>query len=264
MKSLIISFFLGFVMLGQLAAQSDYEAASDTISKNYCKCVEIYFGEEDAQEKLNECLKYAFIDAINRGLITNDDITDSSNYRYLRNLTENKIQIKCGRKLNAIKTGIIDAPEDMFIDSVFFAKYNLLRHKQGDEYKEWKNPEAENEDENPDYVVVFDVRKVFVDKQKAEAYYNSTIEKSKGYSRPCDEEIELEGVDKFTVFREKAKEGEELKKREHYFVFLIDNVFAKVLVATNDDIDTEDAVLFPEEAIKKINLVIKSVKMHEK
>lgn len=148
-------------------------------------------------------------------------------------------------------------PQSLFIDSAFCAKYHLKNIT-----KDFKNMNIWNENsfnDSEDFMRVCDIRWQFKDKAEAAAFHKKFLPVNSESGEPItNSKITIDKTQQLKIFRENAQtrkmnEGFGLSMNFYYFIFVVDNVVAKVFVNTKTSVTVEQAAVFAKEAAKRIN-----------
>ena len=150
--------------------------------------------------------------------------------------------------------------QSMYFDSTFCSTYHLKNiTKQFTRMNVWQNNIADTED----FIRVCDIRWRFKNHSEALTFHKKYISvNSEGGEEIKKANISIDKITELRVFRESA----EMRKMNealggtmyfYYYLFVVDNVMAKVFVSSKKNITTERAAIFAKEAARRLNESLK-------
>jgi hypothetical protein len=148
-------------------------------------------------------------------------------------------------------------PDSYFISSDFFETYSLKATKKNSHMRVWDNP-----DKKGFYRTVNDIRFKFDNAEKAGEDFDKNLESNSEAGRELHPGIKIPGTTHLHVFKESKAMEDRLKTfgvkdvRFYYFLFLVDNVYAKVFLTVDKSISVKGASVFAAEAAKRINAAL--------
>lgn len=147
---------------------------------------------------------------------------------------------------------------ETYMDAAFCSKFNLKEDSWN--YRRmatWVNPAGHG---SKDFIKVCDIRWRFKDNKEALAFHKKFLGVNSDYGEEIEmHNLELQHAQDFHVFRENV--GARQMSADfgypvstYYFLFVMDNHVAKVLVNTKTSVTVDQAFVFAKEAARKLHI----------
>ena len=153
-------------------------------------------------------------------------------------------------KLNGITVPDKLVPNEMFIASSFFEKYELTKGKSDSNVIRW------NGDPHKSIHMVFDIRWIFKTNKDALTYHNAKLKINAENGQPLEDVVQILGAEELHVYRE-SPEIENFAKlmnlptRQFNFLFVVKNVVVKIFIGAHINTTIEEVIPIVEEGIKR-------------
>lgn len=145
----------------------------------------------------------------------------------------------------------------IFIDSSFFSSFGMKKLPQRINREQvWQHPLNYNSKE---FITVTDTRWRFKDNAEAKAFFRKFLHVNTDYGEELKSTlIFIDDVNSLKIFREnedarKMNENSGFPTHTYSFMFIVNNLVAKIIVITNGVTSVDRASLFPREAARRMN-----------
>ncbi|MCL9806560.1 hypothetical protein NAT51_13575 [Flavobacterium amniphilum] len=255
MKKLLISFLV--ILSYNCFAQTPTETTIHNMADFNCQCQDTITLNKERVAILNnmkDCFTKSMVTYLNKGELTNDYLTDPKKMNALQKKVFNQLAgcektIEIFQKLNVIPTPADTVPEVLFLSENFLGKHGFKKGQVEKEFRVW------NSEKNKKIQRLVDIRWVFTTHEEALRYHTTMLGRNAEGGPEINFNGKLEGAAELHVFKE-GPQAEMLMKslnvsqRQHYFIFVVDNVVFKIFASTEIAVNPEDITFIPEEAIK--------------
>jgi hypothetical protein len=257
-KILSVLFFVSTTFIyGQAIADSTIKGMADF----NCKCqdtININNSEEIITEQLRDCYTKSMVTYLNKGDLTpqilgSDKTLNSLQEKVFAQLDKCLKTQAIASKFNNEPVPISNKSDCVFIKEEFFKKHGLKKEQVEDDFIVWNN------EKNDKIQRVVDIRWVFATHEEALKYHELNLKENSENGQEIKLKSTFTGVEELHVYKE-SKEMENMIKsmnlpqRQHYFIFVKDNMVYKIFVATIPSINTEDVKFIADEAIRQSGL----------
>ena len=238
-------------------SQIPTEATIHNMVNFNCQCQDTINLNKERVAILNtmkDCFTKSMVTYLNKGELTNDFLTDTKKMNALQKRVFNQLAgcektIEIFQKLDVIPTPSQTVPDALFLPESFFSKHGLKKAQVEKNFIVW-NAEAGKKIQR-----LVDIRWVFKTNEEALRYHTSMLGRNAEGGPEVVFNGKLDGADELHVFKESPQtemlmKNMNVSQKQHYFIFVVDNVVFKVFVATDKSMNPEDLAFIPEEAIK--------------
>ena len=259
MKKLII-----LVLISSAQYSYSQELSDSTlmdIANFNCQCQDtINLNQENTiiENQLRDCFTKSLVTFLNKGELTQDYLNNNEKlndlqvqvFNYLRTCT-NTVQVF--QKLNDLPTPSDSVPIKLFISKEFFNKHGLKKGQVEKSFIVW------NSESNKHITRVVDIRWVFNSNREALKYHRRKLKENSEDGQRVEFNMNLNNVEELNVFKE-SKQIENmmqmmnLPQKQHYFLFVVENIAFKVFVATDKSKSPEDVVFIVNEAVNQMKI----------
>lgn len=256
MLSAIFLVFSNFIY-GQTIADSTIKGMADF----NCTCqdtININSAEELITEQLRECYTKSMVTFLNKGdltpqLLGSDKTLNSLQEKVFAQLDKCPKTQAIASKFNNEPVPISNNSDCVFIKEAFFSKHGLKKGQVEKDFIVWNN------EKNDKIQRVVDIRWVFATHEEALKYHELNLKENSENGQEIMLKSTFTGVKELHVYKESKEmenmiKGMNLPQRQHYFIFVKDNMVYKIFVATVPSINTEDVKFIADEAIRQSSL----------
>lgn len=258
MRTMILAISLLFAT----TAYTQDSTAAKAHAKYWCDClgeVDPKLPQDSIVMMVETCQSLSITNLLNKKIITLDYLLDSATHARFNEIAVSLMLQNCtilstllAEKKEPEPVYREENPGNIFTPISFFSKYGLLPGETNTRLHVYNMDKKDN-----NYQRSVDIRWVFENKQDALNWHRMNLQQNSEDGEPVKGTFMIEGAEEIKVYRESAKAMEMMKafgivQRQHYFIFVVENVVCKIFVATDGTIDSNGVLPFAKAAATQV------------
>lgn len=265
--------FSSFLLFGSALAQTQdsvylrpFDEVAHFVFRRVCICSSEHINQYLSRQQLDTIVSECYVPVINELVLEKKWISNAVAERpELLDPLEKRVALLLGDSCVPIRrllqrAELRSAEEAHFIPRSAMQKEFSLSFPKGKlaGFRMWTHQQMQPNKPAPDVQIVIDIRWVLESRDKALEFHKTYLKENSESGNPyTKKDIKIKNVEALYIFNENDTGAAVLKEmgveqRHHYFLFVVDNVVAKVFVATKPNVSTKKAAKFAQLAATQL------------